>query len=398
MKNRKEGFLAELYERRGGIKYGIGRVESAFKDIFRRQIPVYHVAGTNGKGTVVYAITQMLRNQGFKTASFISPHIIDYNERILYEGRKITDEELMLTAEEVKKDTNNFDELSFFEVTFILAWRFFENISVDRVVLEVGLGGRLDATNVINWPKTDVITSVGLDHTRILGSTVSEIAAEKAGIIGRGDRVFVGEMSREAEKEVLSAAEKREALECFTYKDFSENINFKSSDIPETLRKNTAIAEFAVNRSEGLRSFLNPEELKLPGRWDFIDRKVVVDVAHNIPAMKALVSSIKSFDMKVVVLFGVLRDKDAVRMLTVLSEVAESVFVITLDVFADRGCRAEDLVEMAEQSEVECPVVSGGAAEKTMSKALNFAKKRDIPLLVTGSFHTVEKFILWYES
>lgn len=397
MKNRKEGFLASLYERRGGIKYGIGRIQSAFKDVFRHRIPVYHVAGTNGKGTVVYAITQILKNQGFKTASFISPHIIDYNERILYDGRQITDEELMLTAGEVKKETDNFDELSFFEVTFILAWRFFENMSVDRVVLEVGLGGRLDATNVIDWPKTDVITSVGLDHTRILGSTVSEIAAEKAGIIGRGDRVFMGEMSREAEKEILSAAKKRKARECFTYKDCSKNISCKSLGIPETLRKNTAIAKFAVNRTEGFRNAFNPGDLKLPGRWDFIDRKVVVDVAHNIPAIEALVSFMKSSDMKVAVLFGVLRDKDAVRMLSMLSEVAESVFVITLNVFADRGCSAEELVEMAEKSGVECPVVSGMTSEKTMSKALDYAKKIDIPLLVTGSFHTVEKFLLWYK-
>lgn len=391
--NFKNDFLKRLFQKSGGIKLGIGRVAEAFSSVFNKKIGLYHVAGTNGKGTAVYALDEILRFNGLKTGRFISPHLLDYNERISINGQNIKDDEVADIFNFLSKKLSNFNELSFFEITFLIAWVYFEENGCERVLFEVGLGGRLDATNVLNYPKTDVVTSIGFDHTRILGDTLEKIALEKLGIVKRGDRVLIGSSDNKKfdewmaeiafskgalivkdEKLLIPAAIKR------------ENLSFEQI-------KNIKLAINAAILTEKEAKIPDFSSLVLPARFEYIAPNVILDVAHNPPAIKSLVEMVKlkNKTRKTAVLYGAMRDKDIAKSLDLIGEITDSIFIITLEA-DNRGAKISELCERA-SDKIKPKLKFAKTDEETMSQALDFVDKNGRYLVVCGSFHTIEKFV-----
>lgn len=389
----QDDFLQQLYQRRGGIKLGLGRVADAFPEIFEKNIPVYHVAGTNGKGTAVYSLDHILRCNGLKTGRFVSPHLLRYNERISVNGVDIADCEVREIYGYLEKKINNFNELSFFEITFLLAWKYFELKGCDRAVFEVGLGGRLDATNVIEGSKTDIITSIGLDHTHILGDTLEKIALEKLGIVKTGDKVLIGGSADPAFDKWMAEVALSKGAKSVDDDSLNLDITFPLSCMSPEQKKNVRLAVKAALMSEekGLK-IPDFSAMRLPARFDFIEPDIVTDVAHNPPAIESLAKTVKERLGKVVVLYGAMKDKDVAKVLDIIGEITDSIFALNLEADNDRGAKVGDILERA-GSTVANKIRYAETDEKTIEEALSFARKNGKTLLVTGSFHTVEKFM-----
>ena len=394
----KENFLEQLYKRRGGIKLGLGRVADAFPLIFEKSIPVYHVAGTNGKGTAVYALDYILRSNGFKTGRFVSPHLLKYNERISVDGIDISDEEVFEIYSYLEKKINNFEDLSFFEITFLIAWKYFERKGCDRAVFEVGLGGRLDATNVIEGPKTDIITSIGLDHTHILGDTLEKIALEKLGIVKNGDRVLVGSSSDPVFDSWMAEVAVSKGAATVEDDRLQLDICFPDCCQSPEQRKNIRLAVKAAVLGEG-NGLKIPDfgGMRLPARFEFIEPDIVADVAHNPPAIESLVKTVREKIGKVVVLYGAMKDKDITKVLDFIGGISDSIFVVNLEADNGRGAEVGDILERASGSVLK-KIRYAENDDATMEEALSFARKNGQKLLVTGSFHTVEKFLFYKKT
>lgn len=389
----QDDFLQQLYRRRGGIKLGLGRVADAFPVIFEKKIPVYHVAGTNGKGTAVYSLDHILRCNGLKTGRFVSPHILKYNERISVDGVDIADGEVREIYKYLEKKITDFEELSFFEITFLIAWKYFEISGCDRAVFEVGLGGRLDATNVIEGPKTDIITSIGLDHTHILGDTLEKIALEKLGIVKKDDIVLIGGSADPAFDRWMAEVALSKGAKSVDDDSLNLDIAFPISCMSQEQKKNVRLAVKAALSSEeqGLKI---PDfgAMSLPARFEFIEPDIVVDVAHNPPAMESLAKTVKERLGKVVVLYGAMKDKDVTKVLDIIGKITDSIFVVNLEADNDRGAKVADILERVSESAAG-KIKYAETDEKTIEDSLSFARKNGKTLLVTGSFHTVEKFM-----
>lgn len=393
----QDDFLQQLYRRRGGIKLGLGRVEDAFPVIFEKKIPVYHVAGTNGKGTAVYSLDHILRSNGLKTGRFVSPHLLRYNERISVDGVDIADGEVREIYKYLEKKIIDFEELSFFEITFLIAWKYFEISGCDRAVFEVGLGGRLDATNVIEGPKTDIITSIGLDHTHILGDTLEKIALEKLGIVKKDDIVLIGGSSDPAFDRWMAEVALSKGAKSVDDDSLNLDIAFPISCMSQEQKKNVRLAVKAVLSSEeqGLK-IPDFSEMRLPARFEFIEPDILIDVAHNPPAMESLAKTVKERLGKVVVLYGAMKDKDVTKVLDIIGKITDSIFVVNLEADNDRGAKVADILERVSESAAG-KIKYAETDEKTIEEALSFARKNGKTLLVTGSFHTVEKFIFYFK-
>ncbi len=393
-------FLEDLYKRRGGIKLGLGRVAEAFPAVKRRAIPVYHVAGTNGKGTAVYALDHLLRGAGLKTGCFVSPHITDFNERILVDGKPIPDATVERLFRELERELTIFPELSFFEITFLLAWRWWEECGIERAVVEVGLGGRLDATNAIDWPKTDLITSIGLDHTQILGRTAEEIAAEKLGIVHRGDRLLLGPTIPAD----LAARMEQDALTAGARSVERGPVNAPDRFMPPTQmslsaeqRANLHLAHRAVALTEGREIAPDFSGLFIPGRFQRLHDRIILDVAHNPPAMQALVKHLTAQRLRPSLLFGAMKDKDIGAMLDLLAPAVGEIFVVGLDTGGDRGASVEELTGRA-SAPLRDRFRYEGDNDATMIAALATLRDPRATLLVTGSFFLLERFLGFLNS
>lgn len=386
-------FFAQLFEKKNGIKLGIGRVAEAFPQIKTKEIPVYHVAGTNGKGTVVYSISHILTSNGLKTGRFISPHIFSYNERIAVDGINITDPEIVEIYNELERTVDNFDDLSFFEITFLVAWRHFENEKCDRVVIEVGLGGRIDATNVIDWPKTDIITSIGMDHTHILGETLESIAVEKMGIVKRGDTVILPRMQND-KLSVWMTLKINEIDDTAIYS--VETIFNEDSERSRMQVRNMNIAATAVIKTEKEMSMPSQDSFFFPGRFEEIEDSVFIDVAHNPPAVETLAEHIAQKYRKVVIIYGAMKDKDIGQCLELLAEVSERIYPVSLD-FMNRGANVDEIISRS--GEKVRPLIDKGFDDnETFEKALNLSHEKGLKLIVTGSFYTIDKFVNWRKN
>ena len=278
-----------------------------------------HVAGTNGKGSTASLLASVLQEAGYKVGLYTSPHLKDFRERIKINGCLISEQNVV---DFISRNKTFFEEhqLSFFEMTVGLAFDYFANEPVDVAIIEVGMGGRLDATNVI-WPLVSVITNIGLDHTQFLGTTLKEIAGEKGGIIKRHVPVVIGEYLTET-KQVFSEL----ALENNSEIIFAQDIDYV--DLPcglhgayQIQNKKTVLAalevlssDFQISEKAIRNGFLNViENTGLLGRWQIINEKpkVVCDTAHNSHGLHLVMKQINedTFD-KLHVVLGVVNDKD----------------------------------------------------------------------------------------
>ena len=305
-------------------KPGLERVHQLLDalNIDAHSIPSIHIAGTNGKGSTAAYCSSLLIEQGFKVGLFTSPHIYDFSERIRVNGLPISQSAVIAFCR--RYQTLNVDiDASFFELTFALALAHFQTENCDYIVIETGLGGRLDATNVLT-PKVSVITNIALDHQDLLGDTIVQIAQEKAGIIKQKTPVVIGDKSPVTQ---TIFQEKASLLNASIY--FSEDIQFKISQLPllgyQKNNFNTALlalqtigfefsSEQQLSALENLRS-----NTGFFGRLDVIQTnpKIIIDVSHNPAGITATLPLIENeCEGQLYILYGAAKDKDASEILT----------------------------------------------------------------------------------
>ena len=292
-----------FYQEKGNQAYkpGLERI-SSFLEVLNnphKTLKFIHVAGTNGKGSTCHYISSILQESGYSVGLFTSPHFFDYRERIRINNKKITKSyvnEFIKSNKEIAEDLS----LSFFELSFGLAAKYFHDNKIDVGVIEVGLGGRLDATNVIN-PLMSIITNISLDHTDLLGETIKEIALEKSGIIKRDSVAIIGEKNNLTDKIFTKIAKEKNS------KVYFNNQSDKSYSDILYQNKNISTAIFAIkhligfniskrNIENGIKNII--KNTGYFGRWFKLseDPTVLVDVAHNISGFEYLALQIEKLN------------------------------------------------------------------------------------------------------
>ena len=282
-----------------------------------------HVAGTNGKGSCSHMMSSILQEAGYKVGLYTSPHLKDFRERVKINGKMITKNQVV---DFINTNKEKFEKIkmSFFEMTVAMAFQYFSDEKVDIAIIECGLGGRLDSTNIIN-PEISVITNIGLDHTNLLGNTLEKIAIEKAGIIKKEKPVVIGRKQEEILHVFEEKAEKENSILLY-----SENHNF-SSDLKGNYQQeniNTAITTLKNLRNFNIndKDFINGlnkviKNTTLLGRWQTISKfpLVICDTAHNEDGLKIVVNQISEIDYsKLHFVLGVVNDKNIYNILTLL--------------------------------------------------------------------------------
>ncbi len=375
-----------------------------------------HIAGTNGKGSTLAFSSAAAIEAGFKTGQFTSPFMVCYNDRIRINGKNIPDEKLAELCTKVRKCSVS-SNCSQFEVTFAIALLWFKEEKCDLVFLETGIGGTLDATNIIETPLVSVITSVSPDHTALLGMTVPEIASHKAGIIKQGCPVILSadnidsvvEVVEETARRKLSqlripdfcdCAIKSESLEgtCFRYHSMEYNLR-----MPGLHQVYNALTAIEIVRTLSMHGYLISAQnvadafqaVQVPARvqqiWD--SPKVVLDGGHNQASVLALTEVIRTADKSPVVLIcGMLTSKDYRTACHILTQVAD--YVICVDGFVDGAVPAHELVKCFIDY---CPAEAVPLSD-ALEIAKGIAKMGDGIVAITGSLYLASYFLTNDES
>ncbi len=351
---------------------------------------IIHVAGTNGKGSVCNYLRMLLQEHGYHTAMFVSPHLVDMRERMLLDGEMVSKEQFMRAFDRVKavvdkvtgtaKDGESANDLhhpTFFEFLFLMAMVVFDEAKPDYIILETGMGGRLDATNVFDKPQLSVITEIGLDHCQYLGDTKEQIAAEKAGIIKEGVPLVYVERDKSV-SEILSQAAKRCGSRAFAVdktRISNVNINHKSIDFSyksryynnvsctlstralyQTENAATALVAFEVLFAEELID-VHKVQLALAkagwaGRMEEVADDVYVDGAHNEDGITAFLESVKSSPdpRRRILLFSVVSDKEYEDMIRRVESSGLFETYIIAGIADDRGLSGEQIVSCFQKS------------------------------------------------
>lgn len=358
-----------------------------------------HVAGTNGKGSACAMLESIYRAAGLKVGLFTSPHLVSFAERIQVNRAPATEADIVRLVEEVRPSLTEFPaetHPTFFEVVTMMALRFFAEQNCDLVIWETGLGGRLDATNIVT-PLASVITNIGLDHQQWLGDTHDAIAAEKAGIIKPGVPVITAAKPGEGLEIIRTvAARQSSSLTVVTDRDVREMLPGQLIlPLPgEHQRMNAAVAVATVRAlqgtipvsqehvTEGLRT------VRWAGRMQVIElepgRRIILDGAHNLDGTAALLAALrKGFpDERPAIITGLLADKDWRKVATMLSPCAASIRVVPVS--SSRGLNPEELVPVCAAAN---PAVHVKACA-SLKAALEDARQEPL-VLVTGSLYLI---------
>lgn len=295
-----------------------------------RQYKTIHIAGTNGKGSCSHTIAAILQSQGYKVGLYTSPHLVDFRERIRVNGKCLPEQYVIDFVEENRAF---FEPLhpSFFELTTAMAFKYFAEQKVDYAVIEVGLGGRLDCTNIIT-PVLSVITNISFDHTQFLGNTLAEIAGEKAGIIKPDVPVVIGEYIEETRPVFEKVAGERHSPILFAQdEDTAMEVDMELKGSYQERNRKTILAALNVLRQtmtisdEAIRNgFGHVCELTgLRGRWEKLGEAplVICDTGHNLAGWKYLATQINDVDAQVKhIVFGMVDDKDVEHVLQLLRD------------------------------------------------------------------------------
>lgn len=375
----------------------LGNPELKFKSI--------HVAGTNGKGSVSHFLASILQEAGYKVGLYTSPHLVDFRERIRINGEMIPQHEVV---DFVERNRQLFADLklSFFEMTVGMAFDYFAQEKVDIAVVEVGMGGRLDSTNVI-LPELSVITNIGLDHTQFLGDTLEKIAVEKAGIIKEGVPVVVGETQPETEPVFRRIATEHFAPITFADQHYVvDDISRYTEELTgEYQKKNIATvleavevlnnsSQFSISNSQLQRGLSRVvTNTHLHGRWQTIATEplTICETAHNEPGIRAMMDKLKSMDFKQLhLVYGCVNDKDFRSILHLLvAQFTSSNFQFSFyftQPSVPRRLPVADLQAAAGEMGIEGP--GYGNVKEAIAAARKVAGHDDL-VLVTGSIFLV---------
>lgn len=326
-----------------GMKFGLRNIRTllaADKDP-HRSLRTIHIAGTNGKGSTSSMIAAILTAAGYRVGLYTSPHLVRFNERIRINGTPISNKEIERLVRRYKRTIRSCNA-TFFEATTAMAFSYFRDQKVDFAVIETGLGGRLDATNVLT-PLVSVITTIGKDHQELLGNTFTAIAAEKGGIIKRRVPVVLGKISGPARTTLLQIAKERSSAVLdamsmpFPYADAVELTGEHQQENARTaVAAVTLLAQHTVIGDKAIRTGLQRTMLLsgLQGRYQIIDTtpRLILDSAHNPDGIRILTETLRKEKVKApVILFGVMKDKDYAGMLDELRRVSPLIVVTRPD-------------------------------------------------------------------
>ncbi len=396
------------------IDFKLERILNVYKRLNITKIAkkIITVAGTNGKGSTVSFLESILKNNNYKVGAFTSPHILNYNERIKINGKEVLDE-LLLDAFELIDEKREDITLTYFEFATLSAFYIFSQLDLDVAILEVGLGGRLDATNIID-SDISIITSIGIDHTEFLGNTIDSIALEKAGVM----RPFKKSIfAQEKPPSVLYKYAKNKSVNLFIHNnDYNvlrqrshwsiSSKNLSITKIPNLrmigdYQYNYAAAS-VIALQELLPESLSDEnilkkslsETQISGRFQYLQSSpdIVLDVAHNEDAAKALLTNIKDKGYREInVVLGILNDKDVYSIVEPFASVVNNWFIGTIN--SERGMNSDEIQYRMKS------LFKNNLNIKTynsITTAFNFAKNQQSSnslLLVYGSFYTVSEVL-----
>ena len=358
-----------------------------------------HVAGTNGKGSVSHIIASVLQEAGYRTGLYTSPHLLDFRERIKINGKMIPKENVISFVSENKEIIEKIKP-SFFEMTVAMAFKHFADSEIDIAVIETGLGGRLDSTNIIT-PIASVITNISYDHVDLLGNTLQEIAREKAGIIKQGVPVIIGQLQEEVfqvfyEKAYLAEVPMYIADDtykteitgvCAKYRTINvyrnEEFYFAGLKLPllgdyQDKNLKTALKALTIIKESGF--LIEPQAIingikniiintGLQGRWQILSSNptIICDTGHNEDGIREIVLQLKKTDYKKLhIVFGVVKEKDLTRILNLLPQ--EAIYYFT-NANIPRSLPAQELKEKAKKYKLK------GEKFDTVQEAFNEAKK-----------------------
>jgi dihydrofolate synthase/folylpolyglutamate synthase len=388
-----------MYQRLGAAAYkaDIGNIITASQhlDNPHKKFKSIHVAGTNGKGSTSHLLASILQEAGYKVGLYTSPHLKDFRERIKINGHMIKETEVISFVSNNKAFFETL-ELSFFEFTVALAFDYFAKQKADIAVIETGLGGRLDSTNIIH-PELAIITNISLDHTNLLGDTIEKIAKEKAGIIKENTPIIIGRKQKETTEIFRKIAEEKQAKLIYAsannkYKtDLKEN--YQKENISTTL---TAISELQAmnwNISEdniisGIGNTL--KNTAFMGRWQTLSEHplIICDIGHNEDGIKQVTQQIAELHFnKLHFVFGVVKDKNIDTILSLLPKHAQYYFC---QANIDRAMDTKELVKKGIKSGLK------GSAHTSVKQALETAKKnamKDDLIFVGGSTFVVAEVL-----
>lgn len=406
-----------MFERDGNKGYKSGLQTSLALDLHsgcpHKRYKTIHVAGTNGKGSCSHTIAAALQLEGYKVGLYTSPHLVDFRERIKVDGQPISED---YVVKYVRDEMAFFEPLhpSFFELTTAMAFKYFMEKEVDYAVIEVGLGGRLDCTNIIN-PELCVITNIGFDHTQFLGNTLESIATEKAGIIKCGVPVIIGESTRETNVVFEKIAQEKNAPIIFA--DDSEHKEITGTErladgkiLYKTRRNGNIIGELGgdcqIKNSNTILAALNyirckPESISgafanvvgltgLMGRWQTVMNcpTVVCDTGHNVEAWRYIslqLCGITCRQMRII--FGMVNDKDLDGVINLLPKNAIYYFTQAAN---KRAVPAKDIMDRAKRFSLS------GKCFETVGEAFASAiqdSQADDFVFVGGSSYVVADFL-----
>lgn len=357
-----------MFSRVGAAAYKPGLERSyALAEYFgnpQQRLRAVHVAGTNGKGSVSHLIASVLQSQGYKTGLYTSPHLVDFRERMRINGEMIPESKVIDFVERWQKGGYTGDKPSFFELTMMMAFDWFAAENVDYAVIEVGMGGRLDSTNILE-PLLSVVTNISWDHTQFLGDTLPKIAAEKAGIIKSGIPAVIGEAEgevaevfrrrarevgttlRQAFAEVDEAA--NEALQCPLAGSYQKkNVNTARVAVDELRRAGVEISDEAV--AAGFRNVIANTHLR--GRWTIVEKSplTICDTGHNEAGLRYNMGQLASLMAerpggRLRMVIGFVADKDVDHILPMFPK--DAIYYVS-NAQIPRAMKAEALLEKCE--------------------------------------------------
>ena len=385
-----------MYQREGKVAFKKDLTNTlAFSkelDFPSQKFKSIHVGGTNGKGSTSHMIASILQEAGYKVGLYTSPHLKNFTERIRINGKEISTQKVtsFIAAHKVFLQQQ---QLSFFEMTVGLAFDYFASENVDIVVVEVGLGGRLDSTNIIT-PEVSVITNIGLDHTDLLGDSLPEIASEKAGIIKEKVAVVIGEEQDEVKHVFVEKAMHRNTTLHFASSDM---VNYQTDLLGVYQQKNTKTAVAAVKKLNGFavseenikQGLLNVvQNTNLKGRWQILQDspKVVCDTAHNKEGLEIVVNQLKKERYKNLhIVLGVVSDKKLENVLPMFPKEATYYFCKPN---IPRGLSELELQEKAVLFGLQGKKYS--SVQKALKSALANANQQDMIYLGGSTFVVAE--------
>ena len=352
--------------------------------------PYIHVAGTNGKGSVIAMVDSVLREAEFTVGRFTSPHLESFCERIAVNGENISEEDVVRLAEKVLAlpSANN---ATMFDICLMIAVFYFIEKECDFWLIETGLGGLCDSTNALGTPIISAITSVGFDHEAYLGNTLAEIAKNKAGIIKEDSVCITGPQEPEVLEVIEKTCDEKDVF--FIEMEPIEDDDFELGLKGEFQKENAGIAVGIINVLVDIGVKILPADLEngmkkavWPGRMQIVkgEKDIIIDGAHNIPGMTALCDSVKELygDEKLHLAMAFSKDKAVENMLSLVKDIALDIIFAQVD--SERGMPADELVAMAKSLGIDAY-----KAENAKSAVAMIKDRKDAPALICGSLYFV---------